>query len=317
MKKTTKKQATRKSDAKKSTRKELRQVGRSKTFDEIIEKIRENVTSGKWRPGDKLPSERVLCEELGVSRPAMREALRALETIGLVRCNHGEGNYLAQDTSSCLIEPLSIMFSIGGANIAQVQHLRHALERETAEAVHVRRGRSARLLEAAELLQNRRMEAARSCMDSIPAICPPPKRYCAHPVADALLSEKLALCRGESITADCQVQIPAELQIPGAELCAVLGNLMDNAIEACRRLPEGTPHRITARGRVNGGFLVLRVQNPVSGEENNIPVGGALLDHHGWGLSIVRQIAERRGGRLTTERSDGQFISTVWLGAAE
>ena len=68
MKKTTKKQATRKSDAKKSTRKELRQVGRSKTFDEIIEKIRENVTSGKWRPGDKLPSERVLCEELGVSR---------------------------------------------------------------------------------------------------------------------------------------------------------------------------------------------------------------------------------------------------------
>ena len=48
-----------------------------------------------------------------------------------------------------------------------------ALERETAEAVHVRREISARLLEAAELLQNRRMEAARSCMDSIPAICPP------------------------------------------------------------------------------------------------------------------------------------------------
>ncbi len=171
--------------------------------------------------------------------------------------------------------------------------------------------------EAAELLQNRRTEAARSCMDSIPAICPPPKRCCAHPVADAILSEKLALCREESITADCQVQIPEVLTLPGAELCAVLGNLMDNAIEACRRLPEGTPRRITVRGRVNGGFLVLRVQNPVSGEENNIPAGGALLDHHGWGLSIVRQIAERRGGRLTTERSDGQFISTVWLGAAE
>ena len=113
------------------------------------------------------------------------------------------------------------------------------------------------------------------------------------------------------------MQIPEALTIPGAELCAVLGNLMDNAIEACRRLPEGTPRRITVRGRVNGGFLVLRVQNPVSGEENNIPVGGALLDSHGWGLSIVRQIAERRGGRLTTERSDGRFISTVWLGAAE
>lgn len=149
----------------------------------------------------------------------------------------------------------------------------------------------------------------RSCMDSIPAICPPPKRYCAHPVADAILSEKLALCRGESITADCQVQIPEALPIPGAELCAVLGNLMDNAIEACRRLPEGTSRRITARGRVNGGFLVLRVQNPVSGEENNIPVGGALLDHHGWGLSIVRQIAERR--RRTADH--GALGRTVYL----
>ena len=192
-----------------------------------------------------------------------------------------------------------------------------ALKRETAEAVHVRREISAQLLEAAKLLQNRRTEAARSCMDSIPAICPPPKRCCAHPVADAILSEKLALCRVENITADCQVQIPEGLPVPGAELCAVLGNLMDNAIEACRRLPEGTPRRVTVRGRVDGGFLVLRVQNPVSGEEGAAPAGGALLDSHGWGLSIVRQIAERRGGRLAAERSDGRFSSTVWLGAAE
>ena len=192
-----------------------------------------------------------------------------------------------------------------------------ALEQAAGEAAHVRRELSARLLEAAELLQDHRTEAARSCMDSTPALYPPPARSCAHPVADAILSEKLALCRRETLPVDCQVQIPAELQIPGAELCAVLGNLMDNAIEACRRLPEDVPGGITVRGRVNGGFLTLRVQNPVSGGETAAPAGGTLLDHHGWGLSIVRQIAERRGGRLTTEHSDGQFISTVWLGAAE
>ena len=185
------------------------------------------------------------------------------------------------------------------------------------EAAHVRRELSARLLEAAELLQDHRTEAARSCMDSTPALYPPPARSCAHPVADAILSEKLALCRRETLPVDCQVQIPAELQIPGAELCAVLGNLMDNAIEACRRLPEDVTGGITVRGRVNGGFLTLRVQNPVSGGETAAPAGGTLLDHHGWGLSIVRQIAERRGGRLTVEQTDGRFVATAWLGAAE
>lgn len=192
-----------------------------------------------------------------------------------------------------------------------------ALEQAAGEAAHVRRELSARLLEAAELLQDHRTEAARSCMDSTPALYPPPARSCAHPVADAILSEKLALCRRETLPVDCQVQIPAELQIPGAELCAVLGNLMDNAIEACRRLPEDVPGGITVRGRVNGGFLTLRVQNPVSGGETAAPAGGTLLDHHGWGLSIVRQIAERRGGRLTVEQTDGRFVATAWLGAAE
>lgn len=192
-----------------------------------------------------------------------------------------------------------------------------ALEQAAGEAAHVRRELSARLLEAAGLLQSHRTEAARSCMDSTPALYPPPARSCAHPVADAILSEKLALCRREKLPVDCQVQIPAELQIPGAELCAVLGNLMDNAIEACRRLPEDVPGGITVRGRVNGGFLTLRVQNPVSGGETAAPAGGTLLDHHGWGLSIVRQIAERRGGRLTVEQTDGRFVATAWLGAAE
>ena len=191
------------------------------------------------------------------------------------------------------------------------------LEQAAEEAAHVRRELSARLLEAAELLQDHRTEAARSCMDSTPALYPPPARSCAHPVADAILSEKLALCRRDTLPVDCQVQIPAELQIPGAELCAVLGNLMDNAIEACRRLPEDVPGGITVRGRVNGGFLTLRVQNPVSGGETAAPAGGTLLDHHGWGLSIVRQIAERRGGRLTVEQTDGRFVATAWLGAAE
>lgn len=104
-----------------------------KTFDEIISYIKDRITEGAWKPCDKLPSERDLSEALGVSRPAVREALRALEIIGLVKSVHGGGNYLTCDLSGCLIEPLSLMFATCGTDIGQVQHLRHALERETAK----------------------------------------------------------------------------------------------------------------------------------------------------------------------------------------
>ncbi len=67
-----------------------------------------------------------------MSRPAVREAVRALEILGLVHCVQGDGNYLADDLSNCLIEPLSLMFSLSDGNVEQVQHLRHALEVQTA-----------------------------------------------------------------------------------------------------------------------------------------------------------------------------------------
>ena len=61
----------------------------------IIEKIRDMVKNGGLKPGNKLPPERKLAEELGVSRNSLRQALQALSERGLVESRQGDGNYLS------------------------------------------------------------------------------------------------------------------------------------------------------------------------------------------------------------------------------
>ncbi|HEY9279792.1 MAG TPA: winged helix-turn-helix domain-containing protein, partial [Eoetvoesiella sp.] len=62
-----------------------------RAFEQVCEQIRREVAAGTLRPGDRLPPERELAEQLGVSRTAIREALRSLENAGLVQCQQGMG----------------------------------------------------------------------------------------------------------------------------------------------------------------------------------------------------------------------------------
>ncbi len=79
---------------------------------------------------------------LGVSREAVREAIRVLELTGLVLCVHGEGNFLADDLSKCFVEPMSIVFMLGCNDVRQVQQLRQVLEVKTAELASEKASRS-------------------------------------------------------------------------------------------------------------------------------------------------------------------------------
>ena len=57
-------------------------VRRVRTFDDVLDQLREAILSGRIRPGERLPGERQLCEEFGVGRPTLREALRSLRRSG-------------------------------------------------------------------------------------------------------------------------------------------------------------------------------------------------------------------------------------------
>lgn len=108
------------------------EIGTRRPFDAILDQIIENIKEGTLKPGDTLPAERSMAECLGVSRPALREALRALEFLGVIVSVRGGANYIARDLSTCLIRPLSVLFELNNSSVRDTQQLRSALEQKAA-----------------------------------------------------------------------------------------------------------------------------------------------------------------------------------------
>ena len=99
-----------------------------KAYDRVIEVIKDKKKKGKIKKGDKLPSEREMAESLGLSRASVREALRALEVIGLIESIQGAGNYIRTNFDNSLIEPLSLMFMLQESSVKEMYDLGETLE---------------------------------------------------------------------------------------------------------------------------------------------------------------------------------------------
>lgn len=114
----------------------------------IVDQVKQNIASGNLKKGDKLPSERQMSEMFGLSRATIREAIKALNTLGIIECSHGSGNYISSNLSNSLTEPLSIMFMLEGGHPGHTLELRRAIEFAAA-------GSAARNIEETELARLR------------------------------------------------------------------------------------------------------------------------------------------------------------------
>lgn len=109
----------------------FKQIQSNKVYSQIINQIKGSIKNGELKRGDRLPSERNMSEQLGVSRATVREAIRSLEIMGLVQCIQGEGNFITNNLENSLIEPISMMFMLNQGKINEINELRRALELES------------------------------------------------------------------------------------------------------------------------------------------------------------------------------------------
>ncbi|NCB33476.1 MAG: ATP-binding protein, partial [Erysipelotrichia bacterium] len=133
---------------------------------------------------------------------------------------------------------------------------------------------------------------------------------------DCLISSKLAMAEQKQIRTAVNIEYPHNTNIRNADLTAILGNLLDNAIEAASQAPENLRFiRLTIR-RIND-MLIIKVENGygVTPKQENGTLVTSKTDaaFHGWGLKSAQTAADRCSGTITTNYKDGVFQSIATL----
>ena len=126
---------------------------------------------------------------------------------------------------------------------------------------------------------------------------------------DAILSAKIAQARAEGIAVTVQANLPRELTLSDLELSIVIGNLLDNAIEACRKAEGEKFLRLTLR--IKGNMLYFYLLNSAGKKQTKI---GSLFRTgksgvHGFGLHRAEAIVRQHGGWVKYNSEDGAFTS--------
>jgi GntR family transcriptional regulator, transcriptional repressor for pyruvate dehydrogenase complex len=88
-------------------------VRASRLYEQIVQQVEESIVKGALKPGDQLPPERELAQQFGVSRTAVREAVKALREKGLVEAYPGRGTFITDGTSYAIRQSLDHMLKIG------------------------------------------------------------------------------------------------------------------------------------------------------------------------------------------------------------
>lgn len=130
-------------------------------------------------------------------------------------------------------------------------------------------------------------------------------------MADAILNSKLSIAAKNEITVKAEAKIPVSLSVSELDLCIIIGNLLDNAIDACMELPV-EKRLIRIYMEMKGNFLYLALTN-TSGGKKKKNFRSTKGEGHGFGISRMDAVVEKYGGYITRASEDEAFSTEVLL----
>lgn len=136
---------------------------------------------------------------------------------------------------------------------------------------------------------------------------------------DAILSSKVSIARKNSIEVNCTAKVPGELKITDVHLCAIVGNLMDNAIEACEKITLGENGVATRFIRIYIGLfknqLYISITNStnVKKRQRVTELVTSKIGEHGFGLRRIDKLVDKYDGYVNRKNEPGVFATEIML----
>ncbi len=132
---------------------------------------------------------------------------------------------------------------------------------------------------------------------------------------DAILNSKLSLARSRQISIHAKAVVPQALTVSELDLCVILGNLLDNAMEACGLIENEADRFIRVYIDVKQNHLYLSVTNTSGGQvrKQNGQYLTSKSGMHGFGLLRVDRLIDKYGGYIKRRDEEGAFTSEILL----
>lgn len=141
--------------------------------------------------------------------------------------------------------------------------------------------------------------------------------YTNNVVINSVVGAKVDEAQKNNITVHTILDLPKDLSIESIDLNCVFLNLLNNATEACKKIPDIKNRKITLKAAVKAGYLIIKTENPFieieKDEKGNLKTTKDDAENHGIGLSLISSIAEKYNGSFETKAESNKFTAIVNL----
>lgn len=137
-----------------------------------------------------------------------------------------------------------------------------------------------------------------------------------NPYVTAILNHKLSVAKQKDINLDVDVDIPSKLVIEPADLSIIIGNILDNAIEACEKVEGYKYIKISIYEKLS--YLIIFVKNSAKepkGDTKSLRLKTSKddKDNHGFGIKNINYVVEKNSGKCEMSYADGEFTVNILL----
>lgn len=134
---------------------------------------------------------------------------------------------------------------------------------------------------------------------------------------DYILSQKSELARQKNVETSIHAEYPKDCNIDPIDLCTILTNLLDNAIEACEKLSKTATKKLSITIRRINQFIIIQIANSCVEEpiiiKGNFVTSKTDRRYHGWGMKNIKSVVEKYHGTMEYEYRENVFTVSVML----